>query len=338
MYLSMLLAHFFQHLATVLQNSDEVVCLFCTQHGDAGLTEVGDALEDGTGCEVTAGVEYAAVLIDAVRIDAELVFQQIDLFIQGEGTGCGIVIEYVTYLRDYPGTTECGPAHHDGIYAIAFKGRFGFLRGGDVAIADDGDMDARIALHLADERPVGFAGVHLCTGSAVDGECLYATVLQLFCQVGDDELFLIPSQTGLDGDGHLDGIYHLTGDFQHQRNVLEHAGTGALACHLLDRTTEVEVYHIWTCLFHYLGCLYHRLYIATVYLNAHRALLIADGELAHGALDGAHECLGAHKLGINHGGTVTLTEQTEADIGHIFHRCQKDWLGSKFYISYFHKL
>jgi len=47
-----------------------------------------------------------------------------------------------------------------------------------------------------------------------------AAVLQLLGKVYDDFTVGIPAQAGLHGDGNLHGIYHGTGDFQHQRNVL----------------------------------------------------------------------------------------------------------------------
>ena len=54
----------------------------------------------------------------------------------------------------------------------------------------------------------------------MDGQRLYAAVLQLFSQGGNDELFVIPSQAGLDGDGHLHGLYHLLGNLQQFGNIL----------------------------------------------------------------------------------------------------------------------
>ena len=54
-------------------------------------------------------------------------------------------------------------------------------------------MDARVLLHLADEGPVSLAGIHLCAGSAVDGQCLDAAVLQLFGEFADDKTVIVPS-------------------------------------------------------------------------------------------------------------------------------------------------
>ena len=94
------------------------------------------------------------------------------------------------------------------------------LGGGDVAIADDGDVDAGIALHLADESPVGLAGVHLGTGAPMDGEGGNAAVLQLLGKVGDDELLGVPSEAGFYGDGGIDRLHHLARDVEHEGDVL----------------------------------------------------------------------------------------------------------------------
>ena len=52
-----------------------------TKHGYSGLTEVGNTLEYRTGCQVSARVEYAAVLVDALYVDAKLFLQDIDFVV-----------------------------------------------------------------------------------------------------------------------------------------------------------------------------------------------------------------------------------------------------------------
>ena len=96
----------------------------------------------------------------------------------------------------------------------------GLLGGGDVAIADDGDMDAGIALHLTDEGPVGLASVHLCAGAPVDGEGCNTAVLQLLGKVGDDELLGVPAKSGFHCDGGFYCLHHLARDVEHEGDVL----------------------------------------------------------------------------------------------------------------------
>ena len=96
------------------------------------------------------------------------------------------MIQIVAYLFKYPGAPEGGTTYHDSIHTVFVEGPFGFFRRGDVAIADDRDMDARIALHLANQRPVCLSCVHLTACAPVNGQGLDAAVLQLFGQRGDD--------------------------------------------------------------------------------------------------------------------------------------------------------
>ena len=285
---------------------------------------------------MAACVQDAALLVDAFHVDAQLLFQHVQLLVEVEAVVHHIVIDIIAYLFEDPRTAKGGAAHHDGIHAIAFEGRLGLLGRGDVAVADDGDVDARVALHLANQGPVGLAGVHLCAGAAVDGQRLDAAVLQLLGQLGDDELVLVPAQARLHGNGQLHGVHHLLGDLQQFGDVLQHAGAGALASHLLHRTAEVQVDEVWTGLLNDLGRLDHCLHVAAVDLNAHGALFVADGELLLGGLHVANQGFSAHKLGIDHRGAKALAQQAEANVGNIFHRCQKHRVWTKFYISYLH--
>ena len=56
--------------ADVFEDGEEVGHRFGTEHGDAGLAEVGDALEDGRGSEMAAGVQDAALLVDTLTSEA----------------------------------------------------------------------------------------------------------------------------------------------------------------------------------------------------------------------------------------------------------------------------
>ena len=103
------------------------------------------------------------------------------------------MIQIVADFLEDPGAPEGGAANHDGIYAIFVEGPLGIFGRGDVAIADDGDMDAGVAPDLADEGPVGRACVHLTARPAVDRQGLDAAVLKLFRELSDDELFVVPT-------------------------------------------------------------------------------------------------------------------------------------------------
>lgn len=271
-----------------------------SQHGDAGLAEVGDALEYGRGCYVAACVQNATVFVDALNVDAQLFEQNVELAVECERRVFGTAVEQVAHLLEYPWAAEGGASYHHGINAIAVEGVACLLGSADVAVADDGDVYARVALHLAYQRPVGIARVHLCTCASVYGQSLDAAVLQCFSQVGDDQIVGVPSQTRLHGDGRVDCLHHVACNVEQQRYVLQHSGAGSFACHLLHGAAEVDVDDVGVHLFDDASRLNHRLHVASVYLNAYGSLLVADVQFAQSGVDRAHQCLGTDKLGVYH--------------------------------------
>ena len=64
------LLSFLKHGAAVFKNGRQLLHGLGTQHGDARLSEVGDALEDGRGGEMAACVQDATILVDALHIYA----------------------------------------------------------------------------------------------------------------------------------------------------------------------------------------------------------------------------------------------------------------------------
>ncbi len=64
------LLSFLKHGAAVFKNDRQLLHGLGTQHGDARLSEVGDALEDGRGGEMAACVQDATILVDALHIYA----------------------------------------------------------------------------------------------------------------------------------------------------------------------------------------------------------------------------------------------------------------------------
>ena len=321
----------------MLEDVEELLLRLGTQHLDARLSEVWNTLEDRGSGEMATGVENGTLLDSEVGIaglpgegqafdiDAQLVLKDVDF-----------LIERQRLATEDPGTAEGGATYHDGIDAIAVEGCIGFVERGDIAVAYYRNMYARIAFYFADERPVGLTGVHLRACAAMNGKCLYATVLQLLGQFGNDELLVVPAQACLHGDGQTDGLDHLLRNLQQLGNVLEHACTGPLARYLLDGTAKVEVDEVRACLLHNLGCLDHRVDVATIDLYAHRPFVVADGQLADGGVDIADEGLGGDELRVDHSGTKALTKHAEADVRDVLHGRQEQRTFAEFYISNLH--
>ena len=97
---------------------------------------------------------------------------------------------------------------------------------------------------------------------------------------------------------------------------------------------DIANWSFWASLLNDLGSLDHCLHVAAVDLNAHGALFVADGELLLGGLHVANQGFSAHKLGIDHRGAKALAQQAEANVGNIFHRCQKHRVWTKFLSSW----
>ena len=321
----------------MLEDVEELLLRLGTQHLDARLAEVGNALEDGRGGQMATGVENGTLLDGevavagltgeayALDVDAQLLLEDVDFLVERQGLA-----------TENPGAAEGGTTYHDGIDTIAVEGKVGLVERGDIAVAYNRNMYARVALHLANEGPVGLTGVHLRACAAMNGKCLYATVLQLLGQLGNDELLMVPAKACLHGDGQTDGLDHLLRNLQQLGNVLEHACTSALAGHLLDGAAEVEVDEVRACLLHNLGCLDHRVDVATVDLYAHRPFVVADGQLADGGVDIADEGLGGDELRVDHCCAKALTKHAEADVRDVLHGRQEQGAFAEFYISNLH--
>ncbi len=83
---------------------------------------------------------------------------------------------------------------------------------------------------------------------------------------------MVPPQTRLDRNRHLNGIDHSPGYLQHLRDITEHTSTGTFPCHLLNRAAEIDVKHVGTGSLDHLCGLNHRAGFSTVNLYGRRPL------------------------------------------------------------------
>ena len=103
-------------MADVFENGEEVGHRFGAKHGDAGLAEIGDALEDGGGCEVTTGMEDASLLVDALHIDAKQLFEDIQF-----------LVEIEVFPTEDPRTAKGGASDHHGIHTVFIESLVGLV-------------------------------------------------------------------------------------------------------------------------------------------------------------------------------------------------------------------
>ena len=287
---------------------------------------------------MTAYVQDAAIFVNTRHALLHLVFQGHHAFVERDGRQFLARLEQVLDFLEYPRPSEGGTSHQDAIDARFLEALLGNLCRCDIAVADDGNVDARILLHLADQRPVGFSGVHLRTRAPMDGQCLDAAVLQLLSQCGDDLVLAVPAQTRLHGHRQMHGIDHGSCDFEHQWDVTQHSCTGTLARHALHGAAEIDVDDVRSCLFHNLCSLDHRRHIAPVDLDHHGALLFQHAQLLHRLVDAAYQGIGRHEFRIDHVSTEVTALQAKTHVGHILHRRQHHSPVGQRYISNLHIL
>ncbi len=99
------------------EDGQEVIHRVGAEHGDARLSEVGDAFEDGGSSEVSSGVEDASFLVDTLHVDAQQLFENIEFGVEIE-VFCASLIQIVAYLFKYPGAPEGGTTYHDSIHTV----------------------------------------------------------------------------------------------------------------------------------------------------------------------------------------------------------------------------
>ena len=255
------------------------------------------------------------------------------------------VLHIIFYLPEDPGVAEARAAYHDAVDPVGLESPQGGGAVGDVAVADDRDVHAGVVLHLADQRPVRGALVHLAARAPVDRERLYARVLQAFGEFDYDLGAVVPAEAGLHRDGFADGFHHSLGDRHHLVGVAHHARTGAASGYLGDRAAEVDVYHVGPVASGYLGgavghsCgLHHGLGDVAVDLYAHGRLLFGGAQFRKRLGGVAYQAVGGDELGIHHVGPLFAAEQPEGEVGDVFHRSQQQRAFAKVEISDFHRL
>ena len=71
---------------------------------------------------MSAGVEDAAIFVDALHVDMQLLFQHFQLPVVVHHWVGFASFEIVVYLLEYPWSAEGGSANHHGVNTIFVKG------------------------------------------------------------------------------------------------------------------------------------------------------------------------------------------------------------------------
>lgn len=119
-----------QTLSAILQNADEFVHFVSSKHRNSCLLEIWNTFENGRSCKVSAGMQYAPILVNLLYVDAQHLFQDVYFIVQSKFLG----IWSIGFAKQ-PRTAKGCSAYHYGIYAIAVETLLCIGNAGYIAIS-----------------------------------------------------------------------------------------------------------------------------------------------------------------------------------------------------------
>src|SRR5574344_1125523 len=335
--------------ASIIQQSKEFLLCLCTEYLHTSLSEVGNALEERTVGQMATYMDDASQLCALALLEgivltkrightgAYVTLEHIHLPVERHRLVVPACVEVCTHILEEPRLTKGGTSNHYSVHSIVLKGICSLLCRTNISIAYHRYVHARICFDLTNECPVGVSLIHLTASATMNGQCLYATILQSFSQFEEERLTAfhspplgwyrierrsVPAKTRLHCDWNLDFLHHLTCDVEHELRRAQHTRTCTLSRHLLHRATEVDVKNVGVSLIlHNLCRLHHTVHISSIYLNCYRTLLVIHSDFLQRTTNTTDEGISTHKLRIHHAGTKLLAEQPKCLVGHIFHWC-----------------
>ena len=193
-----------------------------------------------------------------------------------------------------------------------------------------------VVLHLAYQRPVRFAAVHLGPRAAMNRQRRNADVLQAQGYLFDVFVFVVPAQPGLHRHRFAHRFHNAPRHLHHRRHVAHHPRSCPAPRDLLHRTPEVDVYHVRSGRFGHAGRLHHRFYQMAVDLDAHRAFRFVDLQFLERLGRIADQSVRRDEFRVHHVGSEVLAHVAERGVGHVFHRRQQQRALSEVYVGNLH--
>ena len=124
----------------------------------------------------------------------------------------------------------------------------------------------------------------------MDSESLNALILQLLCEVLNNDMVLVPAQASLGSYRHIDCIHHAAGNLKHERHILQQSCSGSLGSYTLHRAAEIDIQNIGTRRFnHDASGFFHCIGIFAINLNRHGTLFGTNLKFLNRAVDIAHQ-------------------------------------------------
>ena len=142
-------------------------------------------------------------------------------------------------LAEDPGIRRSRTADHHSVAAGLLIHANRILRRENVAVADDGNLDG--LLDLADQRPIGPAGVALRACTSVDRDGLQPAVLGDTRHLHRNDGLVIPAGAELAGKGDFHRRSYGAQNVFDQGQVSEQSRSAIAFDDFLDRAAEVEV-------------------------------------------------------------------------------------------------
>ena len=190
--------------------------------------------------------------------------------------------------------------------------------GKDVAVCDDGDRHG--ALDVADDVPVGTAGVHLHARASVHGDGGRARLLTHLRKGHGVDVAAVPAFAEFHGHGCIDGFDDRLNDAPGELWVAHERRAVAAADDLADRTAHVDVQNVRAGVFQRHGRgLGHDLRLVTEDLCGGRMLIRRRPEQLLRLFVMIDQRLGTHHFRAGEGGTLRAAQRAKRRIGHARH-------------------
>ncbi|MNZ14672.1 hypothetical protein D3C78_316010 [compost metagenome] len=253
-----------------------------------------------------------------------------------EGVQCGQVLQQYPFhldqarrrqqfsgrqvMRDLakdPGSPLGRSTDQQGIDAGGIEDLSGFLWRIDIAIGED--RNGHRLLDRRDGVVLGFAGVQVGAGPAVDGQGLDTGLFGDLRHSDAVPVRSVPTGADLQGNRHVNGLDHGVEDLGHQGLILHQRGACGLVADLLRRAAHVDIDDLGTEFDIGPGRFRQHLRITTGYLDGAglRIPLVEQAQPRFAAVPQAHVA-GDH-FRYHHAGTEAAAEQTKRSVGHTRH-------------------
>ena len=184
-------------------------------------------------------------------------------------------------------------------------------------------IDDRL-LHLADEAPIGAAGVELAARAAVHRDHADAAGFGNLRQARRVAVVVVPARAHLQGDRQIDRLDGRLEDARGVQFVAHQRRAGMAVDHLLDRAAEIDVDQPRAAVGVELRGLGHDLRLAAGELHRHRLLLGAALRHRQRLARLADRRLAGDHLGNDQRRPMPFDEAPERQVGHTRHRRQDD--------------